>query len=145
MECLAYFIEDPWLVNESGVIYCIKVGRQSSQKLSNPPSNGQDICHTALEIITGISSAVIDGSVTVSLLEKMNGKQANMQKLYAAVSHASSVFNRTLSSRLNEYNTFVSQQGQLSTLVQELQSANISGESDNVTLWPILNSQVLMS
>lgn len=133
MECLAYFIEDPWLVNESGVIYCITVARQSS-KLSNPPCNAQDICHTASNIVTGISSAVKDGSITVSLLEKINGKQASMEKLYAAVSHASNVFNRILSSRLNEYNTFISLQGQLSTLVQELQNANVSGKLVNVTL-----------
>lgn len=86
----------------------------------------------------GIYSSVEDGSVQISVLHLLNEKLYDMEKLCEAVTiqeggsslsaHVSyDKFSNFISIRLKEYKTFILLQGQLSTLVQQLQFVNIPG------------------
>ena len=100
-------------------------------KHSKTSTCDQDICHIAYVIVDNICTSVLDGSITICDLEMVKEKQSSMEKLYAAISHDKKLgaFNATLNSHLKKYTTYASQQAKLSVLVQNLPSANISGQS----------------
>lgn len=105
----------------------------------------QDICTDAIEIFASVCISVVEGSVTISVLEKLHNKRNEVKTLCEAITTQESQpgpddrfplsnfsfkdIHSSLNLRLREYHAFVEQQHSLSSFTRHLDRLTIPGET----------------